>query len=368
MYYTSVSLTYIGILFRRCMNITHIVKLITCIAVIAVAQVGCSVKTTAVDNTSTLDRVIERGFLLCGVSPSLPGFSFLNKDGVWSGLDVDICRAVAAAVLGDSLLVKYVPVSTTERFVSLQSGEVDILARNSSWTLSRDISLGIDFTAINYYDGQGFMVYERSKITSATELNGATLCMSTGTSTELNIADFFKAKGMRYTALSFDKPDEMVAAYENGRCDAFTSDISGLIVRRTSLKQPEQHAILPDVISKEPLSPVVRQGDGRWRDVVSWVIFAMINAEEIGLNSENVKNAQVTFRHHPIAMRLLGVEGRLGVKLGLDNKWAYNIIAQVGNYGESYDKHLGVDSAINMPRGVNKLWLDGGLMYAPPVL
>jgi general L-amino acid transport system substrate-binding protein len=344
---------------------------ISTIALLACTALSMSCSFTDKDSkvaSSTLDIVTGRGVLLCGVSHSLPGFASIDGNGQWQGLDIDVCRAVAAAILGDADKVKFIPVTTKERFLTLQSGEIDLLARNSSWTLSRDVSLGIDFTAINYYDGQGFMVPNKAKIASTLQLNGATICMSLGTSTELNVADYFRAKGLSYTPLTFEKADEMVAAYEKGRCDAFTSDVSGLIARRSGFNQPDAHTILPTIISKEPLSPVVRQGDSQWRDVVTWTIFTMINAEEIGITSSNIEKATVSLRHHPIAMRLLGVEGNIGKKLGLKSDWAYQVIAQVGNYGESYQRNLGKDSVIKMDRGRNKLWNKGGLMFAPPVL
>jgi general L-amino acid transport system substrate-binding protein len=313
----------------------------------------------------TLDDVRAKGYVQCGVSQGLPGFSNPDQQGNWSGVDVDVCRAMAAAIFGDATKVKYTPLSAKERFTALQSGEVDVLSRNTTWTLVRDTALGLDFQGVNYYDGQGFMVRKSLGVTSAKELNGATVCVNIGTTTELNLADYFRANNMEYTPVVFEKADEVVAAYDAGRCDVYTTDKSGLYAQRIKLKNPDEHMILPETISKEPLGPVVRQGDDQWGDVVRWSLYAMVDGEEMGLTSANVAEQKASTTD-PAKRRLLGVEGDLGKDLGLGDDWAFNIISQVGNYGESFDRNLGPNTPLKIERGLNALWKDGGLQYGMP--
>ena len=315
---------------------------------------------------STLAQVKEKGFVQCGVSQGLPGFSNADDAGEWTGLDVDMCRAVAAAVFGDASAVKFTPLSAKQRFTALASGEVDILSRNTTWTMTRDTQLGLNFAGVNYYDGQGMMVPTALGVTSATELDGANICTNTGTTTELNITDFFRANGMSFNLVAFEKADEVVAAYDSGRCDVYTTDRSGLAAQRGKLTAPDSHMVLSEIISKEPLGPVVRQGDDQWFNIVRWSLNAMINAEELGVNSGNV-NAMEYNDVSPSIARLIGKEGNFGEELGLDNKWAYNIIRQVGNYGESYEKHVGENTPLKLARGVNALWSNGGILYAAPI-
>jgi general L-amino acid transport system substrate-binding protein len=315
---------------------------------------------------STLDAVKGRGELVCGVHNGLYGFGAPDEKGAWQGIDIDVCRAVAAAVFGDAKKVKYVPLSAQARLTALQSGEVDMLSRNTTWTLTRDTANGLNFTGVNYYDGQGFMVAKKLGVTSAKELSGATVCVQTGTTTELNLADFFRANKMELRPVTIEKFEEVTAAFLAGRCDAITSDASQLAaIRANDTPNPADYVILPELISKEPLGPSVRQGDDQWFDVVKWSLFAMIDAEERGLTSANVDAGLKS--SDPNVQRLLGVTGDLGKGMGLDNKWAYNIIKQVGNYGESFDRNLGAGSKLQLPRGLNALWTDGGLMYSPPV-
>jgi len=317
-------------------------------------------------NTSaaTLDDVVNKGHVQCGVSQGLPGFSNFDDKGNWSGVDVDVCRAMAAAIFNDSEAVKYTPLSSKERFTALQSGEIDVLSRNTTWTATRDTALGLNFAGVNYYDGQGFMVRKDLGVNSALELSGAAICTQTGTTTELNVADYFRANNMDYTVVAYEKSDEVVAAYDSGRCDVYTTDQSGLYAQRIKLKDVSAHKVLPEVISKEPLGPVVRQGDDQWFNLVRWSLFCMINAEEMGITSSNVKGKMGG--GDPAVKRLLGEEGSYGENLGVSPTWCGNIISQVGNYGESFARHLSVDP-LNIARGVNELWSKGGIQYAPPV-
>jgi len=314
----------------------------------------------------TLDDVRAKGFVQCGVSQGLPGFSNPDQQGNWTGIDVDVCRAVAAAALGDASKVKFTPLSAKERFTALQSGEVDMLSRNTTWTLVRDTALGLNFAGVNYYDGQGFMVRKDLGIKSAMELEGASVCVNIGTTTELNLSDFFRANGMKFNPVVFEKADEVVAAYDAGRCDVYTTDQSGLAAQRIKLADPEAHVILPEIISKEPLGPVVRHGDDQWFDMVKWSLYAMLEAEEDGVTSKNVDDMKAN-SENPNVRRLLGVEGDMGKNLGADNDWAYNIVKQVGNYGESFDRSVGPNTALGLERGQNALWKDGGLQYAMPI-
>jgi general L-amino acid transport system substrate-binding protein len=314
----------------------------------------------------TVDDVMKKGHVQCGVSQGLAGFSNPDQQGNWTGIDVDLCRAVAAAVLGDADKVKFTPLSAKERFTALQSGEVDILSRNTTWTLVRDSALGLNFAGVNYYDGQGFMIRKDLGVKSALELDGASVCVNIGTTTELNLSDYFRANGMKFNPVVFEKADEVVAAYDSGRCDVYTTDQSGLAAQRIKLKEPNAHIILPEVISKEPLGPVVRHGDDKWLDAVKWTLYAMVEAEELGVTSKNVDQMKGSTTN-PNIKRLLGTEGDGGKSLGLSADWAYNIIKQVGNYGESYERHVGVNTSLGLERGQNALWKDGGLQYAMPV-
>ena len=312
----------------------------------------------------TVDAVKKKGFVQCGVSQGLPGFSNPDEKGNWSGIDVDVCRAVAAAVFGDAGKVKYTPLSAKERFTALQSGEVDLLSRNTTWTLVRDTALGLDFAGVNYYDGQGFMVRKDLGVKSALELNGASVCVNIGTTTELNLSDYFRANNMKFEPVVFEKADEVVAAYDAGRCDVYTTDRSGLAAQRIKLKDPDAHVVLPETISKEPLGPVVRHGDNEWGDIVRWSLYAMLEAEEMGISSKNVDKMKTS--SNPGIKRLLGTEGDLGKSLGVPNDWAYNIIKQVGNYAEIYERNLGMSTPLKLGRGINALWKDGGIQYAMP--
>ena len=312
---------------------------------------------------STLDAVKSKGYVQCGVNTGLAGFSQPDSRGAWKGLDVDLCRAVAAAVFGDASKVRFTPLTAQQRFTALQSGEIDILARNTTWTLSRDTSLGLNFAGVNYYDGQGFMVPKKLGVKSAKQLNGATICVQPGTTTELNLADYFRANRMSFKPVVIEKLEEVVNAYFAGRCDVYTTDVSGLVsVRGSRAPNPADHVILPEVISKEPLGPVVRHGDDRWFDIVKWSLIAMIEAEELGLSSKTIdQNLGST---NPAIQRFVGASGDIGKQLGLDNRWAYHIVKQVGNYGESFDANL---KPLGFDRGLNNLWTQGGLMYAPPI-
>jgi general L-amino acid transport system substrate-binding protein len=332
----------------------------------ALGVAGAMIASTAMADghgNSTLAQVKEKGFIQCGVSQGLPGFSNADDSGNWTGLDVDLCRAVAAAVFGDSDAVKFTPLSAKQRFTALASGEIDILSRNTTWTMTRDTQLGLNFAGVNYYDGQGMMVPTALGVTSALELDGANICTNTGTTTELNITDFFRANGMSFNLVAFEKADEVVAAYDSGRCDVYTTDRSGLAAQRGKLTAPDSHMVLSEIISKEPLGPVVRQGDDQWFNIVRWSLNAMINAEELGITSANV-NATEYNDVPPSVARLVGKEGNFGTELGLDNKWAYNIIRQVGNYAESYETNV---TPLGLARGVNALWSDGGILYAAPI-
>ncbi|MDP7318672.1 MAG: amino acid ABC transporter substrate-binding protein, partial [SAR324 cluster bacterium] len=289
----------------------------------------------------TLQQIKAKGFVQCGVSQGLPGFSMPDEQGNWSGLDIDMCRALSAAIFGDPDKVKYTPLSAKERFVALTSGEIDVLSRNTTWTLTRDAKLGLTFAGINYYDGQGFMVRKDSGIKSAMELDGASVCVNTGTTTELNMADFFRSNGFDYEPVVFEKADEVRVAYDSGRCDVHTTDLSGLSAQRLRMKDPSAHRILPETISKEPLGPVVREGDEEWADIVAWTLYAQKEAEEYGLNSGNAGRMRSNPKN-PTIKRLLGVEGNTGEHLGLGNDWAYNVISMIGNYGEMYERHVGL--------------------------
>ena len=331
-------------------------------ATTAVAALAFSAAATA----GTLDDVKAKGFIQCGVSQGLAGFSEADAQGKWSGIDVDVCRGVSAAIFGDADKVKYTPLSAKERFTALQSGEIDVLSRNTTWTLVRDTALGLEFTGVNFYDGQGFMVRKDLGVKSAMELEGASVCVNIGTTTELNMADFFRANKMSYNPVVFEKADEVRAAYESGRCDVYTTDRSGLAAQRTALADPDAHMVLPETISKEPLGPVVRHGDNKWGDVVRWTLYAMLEAEELGIDKSNVTSRRAGTTN-PAIMRLLGREGQMGDSLGLANDWAYNVIRLVGNYADIYNANVGPDTPLGLERGINALWKDGGIQYSMPV-
>ena len=331
--------------------------LVSTLAAAALGAVG------AAQAQSTLDAVKAKGFVQCGVNVGLAGFSQPDSRGQWKGVDVDLCRSVAAAVFGDSEKVRYTPLTAQQRFTALQSGEVDVLSRNTTWTVTRDTSLGLNFVGVLYYDGQGFMVPKKRKVKSAKQLNGATVCVQPGTTTELNLADYFRANNMKFKPVVIEKLEEVLNAYFSGRCDVYTTDVSGLVaVRASRAPKPDDHVILPEVISKEPLGPAVRHGDDRWFDVVKWSLFAMLEAEELGLSSKNIE--QNLSSANPSIQRFVGATGDLGKRLGVDNRWSYNIVKQVGNYGESFDANL---KPLGFDRGLNRLWTQGGLMYAPPI-
>ncbi|MDP1748938.1 MAG: amino acid ABC transporter substrate-binding protein [Reyranella sp.] len=324
---------------------------------------------TAVTAGAHLDAIKARGNLLCGVGTGTAGFNLANSQGKWVGLNVDVCRAVAAAIFGDAEKVKYVPLTSQQRFTALQSGEVDLLSNNTTVTLTRDTALGFDFTGVTYYDGQGFMVPKKLGLKSAKELNGATVCVAPGTTTELNLADYFRANKMSFKPVVIEKVDEIRAAFFSGRCDVYTTDSSALAATRAAnVPAPltiEDFVILPEIISKEPLGPVVRHGDNQFADIVRWSLYAMLEAEEYGITSKNVDEMMKS--DNPTIKRILGVTPGMGKALGLDEKWVYNIIKQVGNYGESFDRNVGMGSPLKIARGQNELWTKGGLQYAPPI-
>lgn len=332
--------------------------LVTSAAVLALA-------TASLASANTLQNTIQRGAVQCGVSDGLPGFSAPDDQGEWQGLDVDVCRAVAAAVFGDADAVRYISLNAVERFTALQSGEVDVLSRNTTWTTTRDTTLGLNFTGVTFYDGIGFMINRDLGVSSALDLDGAAICVQSGTTTELNVADYFRANGMEFDPIVFDTSEQTVGGYEAGRCDVLTSDTSQLAALRIQLSDPDQSVILPEIISKEPLGPVVRQGDDQWFNIVKWSLFAMLNAEEMGITQENVDEMRNS--DDPDIARLLGQDGNYGEGMGLDANWAYNIISQVGNYGESFERNVGMGSPLQIERGINALWTNGGIQYAPPI-
>lgn len=330
------------------------------------------VAASAAANAATLDDVKAKGFINCGVSQGLIGFSNPDSNNNWSGLDVDFCRAVAAAVLGDANKVKYAPLNAKERFEALKNGVVDVLSRNSTWTMSRDTTLGLTFAGVTYYDGQGFLVPAKLGVKSAMELGGASVCTQTGTTTELNLADFFRANKMEYKVVAFEKNEEVLKAYQEGRCDVFTTDQSGLYAERLKFTNPDEHVVLPEIISKEPLGPVVRSNDVQWFNIVRWVYYALLTAEELGVTSANVDEMKSST--NPEIQRLLSVAVKaedgteasndFGTGLGLGPDWAYNAVKQVGNYAEIFDRNL---AQLKIARGENALWKDGGLQYSPPI-
>jgi len=329
------------------------------------AVAGAAMAVSGVASAGTLDDVKARGAVNCGSNTGLAGFGQPDAQGTWNGFDVDYCRAVAAAVFGDATKVKFVPLSAKDRFTALQSKEVDVLIRNTTWTSSRDTTQGFNFTGVTYYDGQGFMVRKKLKVNSALELSGASVCTQQGTTTELNLADFFRAKNMKFEAVVFATSDETIKAYDAGRCDAFTTDASGLYSERLRLANADEHIVLPEVISKEPLGPAVRRGDDQWFALVKWVHYGLLTAEELGVTKANVD--QMKTSTNPDVKRLLGVEGEFGKSLGVANDFMVPLIKQLGNYGEIFEKNLGTSSQLKIARGVNQLWNKGGLQYAPPI-
>ena len=333
--------------------------------IIALAFAATAAFAAAPASAQTLNTVKQRGALQCGANGTLAGFGLPDAQGNWTGLDVEFCRALAAAIFNDPTKVKFVPLTAKDRFTALQSGEVDVLARNTTWTSSRDTQLGLNFTGVNYYDGQGFMVRKALKVNSALELNDAAICVQQGTTTELNLADYFRANKMKLKTVTFASANEAVKAYDAGRCDAYTTDASGLYAERLRTVNPNDHVVLPEIISKEPLGPSVRHGDDQWFDIVKWVHNAMVIAEELAVTKANVD--EMVKSDNPEIKRLLGSEGKHGEALGLTNDWAYRIVKHVGNYGEVFERTVGQGSPLKISRGINALWSKGGLQYAPPV-
>ncbi len=331
----------------------------------AVAGLGLALAATGAQAQQTLGQVKSRGVLHCGSNTGLAGFGVPDAQGNWKGLDIDFCRAISAAIFNDPSKVKYIPLSAKDRFTALQSGEIDVLARNSTWSMSRDTALGLLFTGVNYYDGQGFLVRKKLGVTSALQLSGASVCTQQGTTTELNLADYFRANNLKYEVVAFATSNETVKAYESGRCDAFTTDASGLYAERLRLANPDEHMVLPEIISKEPLGPATRNNDTQWFGLVKWTHYAMLNAEELGVTQANVD--EMLKSDNPEIKRLLGVEGKFGEAIGLTPDWAYRIIKHIGNYGESFERNVGQGSPLKIARGQNALWTKGGLQYAPPV-
>ena len=316
-------------------------------------------------NASTLDTVKTKGFVQCGVNTGLPGFAATNDKGDWSGFDIDYCKAIATAIFNDPTKAKYTPLTAHERFTALQSGEVDVLTRNTTWTMSRDTSLGMKFAGVNYYDGQGFMTRKSLGVASSLQLAGASICVQVGTTHELNLADYFKRNKLTYTPVTFEKLADLEAAYEASRCDAITADASALYAIRLGLAKPDDHVVLPEIISKEPLGPVVRQGDDQWFNIVKWVHFALLDAEELGVSQANVDDMKTS--ENQDIRRLLGLDGTFGEGLGLGNDWAYNVIDQLGNYDEIFERNIGTGSPLKIARGMNALWTRNGIQYAPPI-
>lgn len=329
------------------------------------AAITCAALATSAAHAGTLDDIKKRGELRCGVTQALAGFSVADDKGRWTGLDVDYCRALASAIFHDPEKVTFRPTSSKERFTVLQSGEIDVLARVTTWTTSRDVDMPFDFIGVNYYDGQGFMVRKDLGIKSVKDLSGASICTNTGTSTETNMADYFKANGLEYKPVIFEKSEEVKSAYDAGRCDAYSSDVSGLYVQRKLLANPDAHDILPEVISKEPLGPLVRQEDPAFKDLAAWTHHCMVNAEEYGVTQANVDEMKNS--NNPNIRRLLGVEANGADKLGVGQDFCYHIVKNTGNYGEAYDRNVGKDSPLAIERGLNRLWNQGGIMFAPPL-
>jgi general L-amino acid transport system substrate-binding protein len=316
-------------------------------------------------HAATLDDIKKKGFVQCGVTGGVPGFSAPDASNNWSGLEVDYCRALAAAIFGDPTKVRFSPLTSTERFAALSSGQIDVLSRTTTWTMSRDTTLGIAFVGTMFYDGQGFMARKSDKIAAAKDLSGASICIESGTTTELNAADFFAANKLEYKPIVFVSQDETVKAFEDGRCDVYTTDSSALAAERSKFAKPDDYVILPEIISKEPLGPVVRVGDDTFFKLARWTYYVLLEAEELGVSKANVEEMKKS--ENPSIKRLLGAEGDFGTPLGLDKEWAYKIIKNVGNYGEIYEAHVGPKTPIGLARGLNALWKDGGLQYSPPI-
>jgi len=314
---------------------------------------------------ATLDAVKARGYVLCGVSHGLPGFSKRDAKGRWRGFDVDFCRAVAAAIFDNPGKVRFIPLSAAKRFTALKSGRIDLLSRNTTWTMERDTELGLSFAAVAFYDRQVFMVKKSLGVSSAFELSGMKICAKSGTTTLMNANDYFLANKLAYKIVQFEAADKVLQAYDNGRCQVITADLSGLAAQRASLANPDDHVVLPEIISREPLGPVIRQDDYQWFNLVKWTMFALINAEAFGVGQDNLEQKKMS--RNPAIRRLLGMDGKFGAKIGVDNDWVANIIKHVGNYGEIYDRNLGPDTIPNIPRGMNRLWKHGGILYAPPI-
>jgi general L-amino acid transport system substrate-binding protein len=329
---------------------------------LGIAATGVQAQTTT---SATLDAVKAKGFVQCGVTGGVPGFSAPDANNVWTGIEVDYCRALAAAIFNDADAVRFTPLTSQERFTALSAGEIDVLSRTTTWTMSRDTQLGIKFVGTMFYDGQGFMVRKEDGIASALDLSGAAICIESGTTTELNAADYFAANKMEFKTVVFVDQDEVVKAYEDGRCDVYTTDSSALAAERSKFANPADHIILPEIISKEPLGPVVRQGDDGWFNIARWTYFALLEAEELGVTSVNVD--EMLGSDNPAIKRLLGVEGDFGTPIGLTKDWAYQIIKHVGNYSETYERNVGPSTAIGLARGLNALWRDGGIQYSPPI-
>ena len=332
------------------------------LALALAAALGLTATTAYAD---TLSDVKAKGFIQCGVTSGVAGFSAPDANNNWTGIEVDFCRAMAAAIFNDPEKVRYTPLTSQERFTALSAGEIDVLSRTTTWTMSRDTQLGISFVGTLFYDGQGFMVRKADGITSAKELSGAAICIESGTTTELNAADYFAANNMEFNTVVFVDQDEVVKAYEDGRCDVYTTDSSALASERSKFANPDDHIILPEIISKEPLGPLVRQGDEIWFKIARWTYYALLEAEELGVTQANVD--EMLGSDNPAIKRLLGVEGDFGTALGLTKDWAYQIVKHIGNYAESYERHVGPNTPIGLARGLNALWSDGGIQYAPPI-
>lgn len=320
---------------------------------------------TTIGHAATLDDVKARGVLNCGVNQGLPGFSAPDNKGNWAGMDVDFCRAVAAAIFGDDTKIAFTGLSASNRFGALRDGKIDLLSRNTTWTAERDSAMQLDFAGVTYYDGQAFMVRRSLGVISALQLGGSAICIQTGTTTELNVADYFRSNNMQYEVVAFETGEEVVKAYDKERCDAFTADASRLYAERLGLSNPDEHVVLPEIISKEPLGPVIREGDDQWSNLIRWVHFAMVNAEELGVTSANAE--QMRASNNPAIKRLMGLEGEFGAKLGVGNDWSYNILKLVGNYGEVFERNVGPSTPLGIARGINALWSKGGIQYAPPI-
>jgi general L-amino acid transport system substrate-binding protein len=341
------------------------IKSLLSVALAAGLGLSASAAYAQTTTSATLDAVKAKGYVQCGVTGGVPGFSAPDANNNWSGLEVDYCRALAAAIFNNADAVRYTPLTSQERFTALSAGEIDVLSRTTTWTMSRDTQLGIKFIGTMFYDGQGFMVRKADNIASALDLSGAAVCIESGTTTELNAADYFAANNLEFNTVVFVDQDEVVKAYEDGRCDVYTTDSSALAAERSKFANPSDHIILPEIISKEPLGPVVRQGDDGWFNIARWTYYALLEAEELGVSSANVD--EMLASDNPAIKRLLGVEGDFGTPIGLTKDWAYQIIKLVGNYGEVYDKHVGPNTPIGLARGLNALWKDGGIQYSPPI-